>query len=429
MNGEPILSGRMMFYGDNAFRTFRFRVTLTETLDPVLLQKAVDEAVRRCPWAVYGLREEGGLFYTSCHLPGTIKVGKWDDTNPPELGGPDAQGHLVGVYYQGRNIIFSFFHGLTDGTGAFSFTDKTLQCYLSILKGEQLIPPEQEYPDAEAEPLKAVDRAIQESGIALDVSKGSSGQAKEFADHSQMLAGGAEPCSYLIRADVHGMIDFAKRMGIKVSAALVTLYAAAFLQVHHDAQGFLKVALPVDFRHVLGIPHTFRNCAMPPAMFDVEIRDGESIEKLAGRIEESVLQAVSPAAELYSVKRFAAYIDRIPQMSYAKTNEAMAKALSVDHPPFTFNCSYARRFTDEEYLGLVEKIYVLMPAYGSAPIFEVVAFPDYFYISMNQGGTCETYLKAFLDQFDKNGIHAELEEKVKSPVQYVALRETLGLAQ
>ena len=89
-------------------------------------------------------------------------------------------------------------------------------------------------------------------------------------------------------------MGFIKGLGIKPSAAFVSLYAAAFLKVHPDAKDNIKVALPVDYRDVLGIPHTFRDCTMPPAMFKVGIKKGESFREMAARINRIITLITDP---------------------------------------------------------------------------------------------------------------------------------------
>ena len=277
--------------------------------------------------------------------------------------------------------------------------------------------------------MTRVSQAMQEAGISDDALAGG-GTAlpqMDYADHGQMLSSGAEPCKFLIRADADDMMRFVEDMGVKISAGLVALYASAFLKVHPEIAGSLRIALPVDYRNVLGIPHTFRNCAMPPAMFNIEVRQGETIREMAGRINQSIIQLTSPAVELLTIKGFASYMKMLPPLPYAQTAGLMAQALTYDHPPFTFNCSYAHRFQDEEYLGLVDSIYVLTPAFGSAPVFEVVALPDHFCIAMSQGGCNEVYLQAYMEELRMCGIHAVHEETITGAGQYVALRETLGL--
>lgn len=425
---DPILSGRMMFYGDSSFHASVLRVVLKEAPDLQLLQQAVDEAVKRCPWATYGVREEGGYFYYSDHLSSTLRVAEWSDENPPRLGGPQAEGHLLGVFHQGKSLMFSFFHGLTDGGGIFSFFNQTLSCYGALVADEPLPPCEPAYEDAEAEPLRAVDQAMSRAGIPWDPQLlAGAQQQSEFAVQSKMLLEGARPRTYCVRADAAEAMAFAKRLGIKASAALVTLYAAAFLDVHSLSQGMLKVALPVDFRSVLGVPHTFRNCAVPPVMFDVQVEGGMGIEELAAQINQTILQRLAAPSELYAIKGYAAYMDRIPPMPYAQTEQVLAQYMASDQAPFTFNCSYAYRFQQESYLPLIDGVYGQTSAYGPATILETVALPDSFCIALSQAGSSDVYVRAFIDQLRKNGIRAEIEQVVEGAGPYVELRESLGL--
>ncbi len=427
MNNEPILSGRMMFYGDAAFLASSAKLTLKMPLDLKLLQEAVDGAVGQCPWATYGVREESGLFYYSDHLPHSITIAKWDDDNPPVLGGEEAGGHLLGVYCQGRDVRFCLFHGLTDGGGLFSFVNATMSRYAALLKGEAYTAESARYPDAEAEPLKAVDQALSAAGIPWDPQVMGAGLSQEaYAAHKLMAGDGDGSRTFFVGANAADLLGFANKLGIKVSATLVTLYAAAVQKVHPETRR-MRVAMPVDFRSALGIPHTFRNCAMPPAMYDIAVDEGDGIGEIAVKVNQTILKVTSPVAKLYTVKGFATRMDMLPPMPYAQTEAAMAQTSSVDRPPFTFNCSYAGRLSNEDYLELVDRCYLTTPAYGTAPVLEVVAMPDRFCTTINQGGGTDVYVRAYLDVLQENGVEATLEGTEPGARQYVALRETLGL--
>ena len=166
---------------------------------------------------------------------------------------------------------------------------------------------------------------------------------------------------------------------------------------------------------------------MPPAMYDIEVGVGDGVNQIAAQVNQTILKVTSPAAELYTVKGFATHMDMLPPMPYAKAEVAMAQTMSVDRPPFTFNCSYAGRYSNEDYLELIDCVYFTTPAFGSAPVLEVVAMPDRFYITINQGGSTDVYVQAYLDVLQENGIDATLDATEPGARQYVALRETLGL--
>ena len=427
MNNEPILSGRMMFYGDAAFLASTAKITLKTQPDLQLLQEAVNGAAKQHPWATYGVREKDGLFYYSDNLSHSIAIAEWNDDEPPVLGGKESDGHLLGVYYQGRDVRFCIFHGLTDGNGLLSFMDATMSRYAALLQGEPLALESACYPDAEAEPLMAVDQALREAGIPWDPQAMGSGLPNEdYASHEQLADARDGSRTFFVSADAAGLVGFAKERGVKVSAALVSLYAGAVQRVHPDARR-MRVAMPVNFRHALGIPHTFRNCAMPPAMYDIAVGEGDGVNQIAAQVNQTILKVTSPVAKLYTVKGFATHMNMLPPMPYAQTEMAMAQTMSIDCPPFTFNCSYAGRYSDEDYLELIDCVYFTTPAFGSAPVLEVVAMPAHFYITINQGGGTDSYVQAYLSVLQENGIDATLDATEPGARQYVALRETLGL--
>jgi hypothetical protein len=343
------------------------------------------------------------------------------------LGGEASDGHLLGVYHKERDVRFCMFHGLTDGAGLLSFVRATMNRYAALLRGESYAGEATSYPDAEAEPLKAVDAALSAAGIPWDPQVMGAGLSKEaYAAHERLTDAGDDSRTFFVAADAAGLVGFAKERGVKVSAALVSLYAAAVQKVQPEARR-MRVAMPVDFRSALGIPHTFRNCAMPPAMYDIEVDEGDGVNEIAAKVNETILQVTSPVAKLFTVKGFATHVDMIPPLPYDQTAALMAQSATVDRPPFTFNCSYAGRLAGEDYLELVDRVYFTTPAYGTAPVLEVMAMPERFCITINQGGSTKVYVQSYLDVLRENGIAAALEDTTPGARQYVALRETLGL--
>ena len=165
---------------------------------------------------------------------------------------------------------------------------------------------------------------------------------------------------------------------------------------------------------------------MPPAMYDIEVDEKDGTDEVAAKVNQTTLKGTSPAAKLYTVKGFASFMDALPPMPYAQTEEA-TQSMTVDRPPFTFNCSYARRFSDEGYLALIDRVYSTTPAFGSAPVLLVLAMPDRFCITINQCGSSDAYVHACLDALQENGIDAALEDATPGSGQNVAQRETLGL--
>ena len=423
-------SGKMLLYGDHAYEAISLRATLKEAVNPDLLQQAVDYAVARHPWTCYGMKERANELFYNDELTRRIEVRAITGDRMPRLGDAECGMHLTGVFYQGNVLSFSTFHGLTDGRGLLNFANDALDAYALRLAGEALPDPSQPLPtDMDAEPFDAVDDALKAAGLAdAPIPESDLGKRDVFMVQDKLLPhADGQARHMLIRVDARDMMGFVKKEGVTPVSALAALYAAAVLKVHSDSDRKLKIAVPVDFRLVLGIPGTHRNCAMPPVIFDVEDVQGVDVHALTAKIGGAVQERTSTAAKLLAVKAFKALSARIPAMPYADMERLLSAASSPDAPAFTFNCSYAARYRNERFLSIVDSMYVLSPAYGAGNILAVTATPEYFFISLNQNGATTAYLDAFMEALSLNGIRAGIDQTLCGNGIYVALRESLGL--
>ncbi len=424
--GSQIQSGKMMFYGDSQYQGNYLCVVLKEPVQPDVLQRAVDKAVESQPWVCYGAQEESGAFFYHDELTRGLQVSELKGDTLPELGGEAAQGHLMGVCYRGNAIYFSAFHGLTDGRGEVMFSHEVLCWYAhEVLE----VPHEGASPaaDMDVDPFEVLGDALARAGLAEVQMDGMGGLSDDFLIEEELSPSGPDDQKhFLVHVDAADLMAFAKREQIKASAALCTLYAAAVLAVHPDNTQLMRIAVPADMRGVLGIPGTHRNAAMPPLMLEIDDCAGMDIHELAQRINQLILERSSEPAKLLAMKAMLGYQAMMPQMPFAQMEQVMA-ASTGDKPQFTFNCSYAQRYTSEPFLPLVEDVTFLAPSYGRGTVLEIVALPDHFTVSLNQGGSTQVYVNAYLDQLRAQGIEASLVGEAPVQAAYVALRETLGI--
>lgn len=424
--GSQIQSGKMMFYGDSQYQGNYFCIVLKEPVRPDALQRAVDRAMESQPWVCYGAQEDAGAFYYHDELVRSLQVSELKGDTLPELGGKAAQGHLIGVYYRGNAIYFSTFHGLTDGRGEVMFSHEVLCWYAHEVLG---VPYEGPQPaaDMDADPFEVLGDALARAGLAEVQIDGMGGLSGDFLIEEELAPSGPDDQRhFLVHMDAADFMAFAKREQIKASAALCTLYAAAILAVHPDNTKLMRIAVPADMRGVLGIPGTHRNAAMPPLMLEIADCAGMDIHQLAQHFNQFILERSSEPAKLLAMKALVGYQSMMPQMPFAQMEQAMA-ANAGDKPLFTFNCSYAQRYTSEPFLPLVEDVYCVAPSYGRGTVLAIVALPDHFAITLNQGGSTQVYVDAYLAQLQAQGIKASLVGEAPVQAAYVALRETLGL--
>ncbi len=115
---------------------FRLSVTLTETIDPELLQKALEFCIRRFPF--YKVNLKAGFFWHYFDENNSLPVVAEDSHDPCQyLPFKKNRVFPFRVTWFGRRIAVEFAHMLTDGSGAMIFL-KTLTAQYLRLKGRKI---------------------------------------------------------------------------------------------------------------------------------------------------------------------------------------------------------------------------------------------------------------------------------------------------
>ena len=123
----------------NDTRVFRMYCELKETVDPEILQTALDHTMEKYPLFQVVLRK--GLFWFYLERRDIRAVAK-KEVKPPcsRLYIPDKKSLLFEVSYYENRINFEVYHALTDGTGARNFLQELVQNYLKLQHPETRFP-------------------------------------------------------------------------------------------------------------------------------------------------------------------------------------------------------------------------------------------------------------------------------------------------
>jgi len=129
---------------------FRLSATLTETVDPAVLEEAQHAALARFPGFATKLKK-GAFWYYMEHNEGGPPV-EPDGAYPcPPLNFRENNGFMFRVRYHGKRIAVEIFHALTDGSGGLCFLKTLVAEYLRIRYGAD-IPRDNEILDCTAPP-------------------------------------------------------------------------------------------------------------------------------------------------------------------------------------------------------------------------------------------------------------------------------------
>lgn len=110
---------------------FRLAVTINETVDPIVLQKAAEITLKRFP--NFNTRLKKGLFWyylETQQRPFKVKpepnvFGSISEPNNPHI-------HLIEIYYHRQRIAIEIFHSITDGRGGMEFLKTLTLAYLRL---------------------------------------------------------------------------------------------------------------------------------------------------------------------------------------------------------------------------------------------------------------------------------------------------------
>ena len=423
--GGEILSAKSFMYTEDSYYSIAIRLSFKENVDASCLQKAVDQALVTIPWSLYGIYEEDGAFFYHNKLTTIMQVkeSSWEDL--PVIGGKEAEGHLIGVFYKGRDVIVSAFHGLTDGNGLMSFTGELLRGYAAYIRGDSYNPTLKISEDVNAEPFEEAAKEAEKMQLPQIPAGKESFMDKEPFLIQKGFEGQDMPCHYLIQADASDYMKLAKTCGVRPAALLAAVYAKAIIKVMGNTQLKEKVAIPVDFRDALGIPGTFRNCAMPPVMIELEPETvNGKLGEIAVKIQKILTDRTSKVAQVMAVKTMADMMGQMPRLPYKEAAGLFANF--SNGPVFTFNASYIQRIEENEYSSLLDSIYGIYPSTGAMTVLEMIALPDKFCISMNQGGQTKDYADAFCEILSENGVACQINETLHGNTGYIELREFEG---
>ncbi len=241
---------------------FRLSATLTEPVDPEVLQAALDVTVRRFPSVAVRLRR-GVFWYYLEEVEQAPAVRR--DSYQPLMRMPldDVRRCAFRVLYYEKRIAVEFFHALTDGTGGMIFLKTLVAEYLEQKYG-LLVPPEEGVLDRLEEPSEAEleDSFLKHTGPY---------SAGRHTGKTYQLKGTLEPDRYLHLTcgmlKTEEVLAMARTYGVTLTAFLSAVMIAAIIEIQNEhkparrRQKPVKVLLPVNLRKLFP-SRTMRNFVM-----------------------------------------------------------------------------------------------------------------------------------------------------------------------
>lgn len=240
---------------------FRVSATLSEPIDPEMLQQATDDL--RCRFPSFFVTLRRGLFWYYLEESDRPVRVQSDFAYPLTfMSSRELRRNCMRVLYYKNRIAVEFFHALTDGRGGSVFLCNLMARYLALKYGLR----------------------IPQEGLICDLTMPPSAEELEdsfLKNAAEVASSRAEPKSYHLHGtrelrgfktlttgivDTQALLNAAHRCKVTVTALLAAVMAESVIGIQNDElprkrQRFVKITIPVDLRRLYG-SRTLRNFSL-----------------------------------------------------------------------------------------------------------------------------------------------------------------------
>ena len=366
----------------NAF-TVRMKVTLSETVDEVLLAQAVQEAMKRLPYFSVKVGLDEGENY--CLLPNDRPIAVLPETDERlVLGSEKVGGHLFAVTWRDDTVFFNFAHCICGGFGALFWVKTTLYQYLTKKYG-RIEPPvdlkavgspvekeEYAYPDpdhlSKGDPIKRYEEGDSNVGVEQDYLY----FLNPFAN---------EVYYYQVELDSKAFMEYAKRIDGTPNSVLAAIMLKTTARFFPPRNGqFISAKIADDYRKDIGCDKSYRDFVrFIHVKYDWEM-ESESVERLSQRARGAIITQMQPENSFEWVRTLAEArkgIDAQPDLK-SKIKYAQKHSIYTSDARDTYMISYVGR---TDWGGMAEYIRSFYTITDGNLMLEVNALPDKFCVT------------------------------------------------
>ncbi|WP_026858789.1 alcohol acetyltransferase [Jeotgalicoccus psychrophilus] len=300
-------TGKIFHAVSNASNSAVFRVSMTlhETIDPKILQKALDIVVMRFPTLTVRVRK--GLFWDFLEQNDQVlQVKKESDYPCAPIDRKENNAFLIRVLYFGKRISVEVFHSLTDGGGAAEFL-KTLAYQYVTLKGEPVEADEKIMLPDEAPKREEVEDSFEKYATSREVKNPASSDKKAYQlKGTQLNPPGINVIQGVV--DAGALNTYAKAQGTSLTGFLTSL----LIKVIHmeknrekSKASLITVAMPVSLRR--HFPSVSIRNFFSVSNIGVRMSDDVLFEDVITEVTKQLIEKTDKSFLQESINRFVAF--------------------------------------------------------------------------------------------------------------------------
>lgn len=300
-------TGKIFHAVSNASNSAVFRVSMTlhETIDPKILQEALDIVVMRFPTLTVRVRK--GLFWDFLEQNDQVlQVKKESDYPCAPIDRKENNAFLIRVLYFGKRISVEVFHSLTDGGGAAEFL-KTLAYQYLTLKGEPVEADEKIMLPDEAPKREEVEDSFEKYATSREVKNPASSDTKAYQlKGTQLNPPGINVIQGVV--DAGALNTYAKAQGTSLTGFLTSL----LIKVIHmeknrekSKASLITVAMPVSLRR--HFPSVSIRNFFSVSNIGVRMSDDVLFEDVITEVTKQLIEKTDKSFLQESINRFVAF--------------------------------------------------------------------------------------------------------------------------
>lgn len=393
-----------MFYicSDEMPFGIRIEVTLKYEINPNMLEKAVNTAIKRYPYFAIKLAEKDGNIIA---VPNDFPIVVYKDGKVLPLGCKELNYHMLALSYVDKKINFYVTHVITDGCGFVPFMKTVLYYYLCEFLGCEL----------PSDSIRLSDEPLLDGETANPYPEELMKNAKPFyvapnKEYFRLTEGGYVTddvrISYNFGAKESDVMKFSHENDASPCALFSSIMAKAIWDVHPDVTKDLVSAVSFNMRGGLQCLNNYRMLCNALLVRYPKQLNNSIVRKICTCTRGSIMAQSQSENSLFFAQQKRKMLESILELPDVNSKrETLSKIALDDSTDNTFSVSYVGRI---DYGALQEHIDCVRNFTDGSTyrtvFIEISSFKGWFYISMQQGFSNDVYYRALLKQLKENDI-------------------------
>ena len=428
--GDKVLAGLPYLYRSKGLPSEVYEIRFNQEIDQAMLERAVSDTILRYPYFGVKFEERKGDFY---YIKNNLPLQAFHTKELVPLGGKRNNYHLMGVNYDGKLLMVSFHHGLTDGRGAKNFVETLVQFYWDYDIDTQNKKSSAEETGCSLDEIskkhqaKSTELSVEEYKDPFEEKydlEGSGGKVEGLERKGMKLPEMTDKRGhrrYEFRFSQKEFMDVCRKYGASPIILLSILMSRGIQKAHPENDKPINSNFPMDARKILGCDLTFKNCvksmSLPYGKSDAEV----PVEELASKYKE--LLAAQKDHD-YCAKEFNNIIMLLGLVGHFHSFKSRQKLLGFmeNLALDTYLISYIGQFDVPD--GFVDSVH-LYSSCTDGLVLNMTCQSGTFIIDLTQDFEGRIYADTLKEEFEREGIAVEMSAEIFFETPYDEIEEII----